>query len=173
MNTIISNKKVAYNGALVAVACVFAYSLGVMLYAIIRSSVSIYSIMPLSERNTILLTNGFSIAYSVVVFSLLMALASSLVGAVAGVLLKNMLWLFNPKLLFNHAIVVSSITALVLMAVLYFLLYALLKERITFQYSETFLFWYLYPAIIFFAAAILGGVKLNKHFIKLKSNQMK
>jgi hypothetical protein len=173
MSKIISNKAAAYNGALVAVAGVFAYSLVVMLYAIIRSSVSICSIMPSAEQNTILLANGFSIAYSVAVFSLLMAIASSLAGAAAGVLLRNMLWRFNPRLLFNKAIVVSSIIALVLLGTLYLLSYTLLKERITFQYAETFLFWYVYPAAIFFVAMVLAGVKLNKHFIKLKRKLMK
>ncbi len=54
MNTTISNKTAAFNGAVVAVAGVFAYSLVVMFYAIIRSSVSIYNVMPSSERSTIL-----------------------------------------------------------------------------------------------------------------------
>jgi hypothetical protein len=171
MNTIISNKAAAYNGALIAVAGLFAYSLVVMLYAIIRSSVSIYSIMPSPERSTILWTNGFSIAYSVVIFSLLMAVVSSLAGAVAGVILKNVLLWLNPQLHFNKAIVISSITALVLLATLYLLLYRLLKERITLQYAETFLFWFLFPAVIFFIACIIGAIAMNKElriFSKLK-----
>jgi hypothetical protein len=171
MNTIISNKKAAYNGALVAVAGVFAYSLVVMLYAIIRSSVSICSIMSSSERNTILWANGFSMAYSVVVFSLLMAVASSLAGAVAGVLLRKLLLWFNPKLHFNKAILISSITSLVLLAALYLLLYVLLKEMITLQYAETFLFWYVFPAVIFFVAAVLSGVNMNKQLQAMNSNE--
>jgi hypothetical protein len=162
MNTSISNKTAAFNGALVAVAGVFAYSLVVMLYVIIRSSVNIYSIMPSSERSTILCTNGFSMAYSVAVFSLLMAVPSSVAGAVAGVILRKMLWWFNPQLHFNKAILVSSITALVLLAALYLLLYVLLKERITFQYVPTFLFWYVFPAVIFFTVCVVGGIRLNR-----------
>ena len=92
----ISNKTVAYNGAVVAVATVFAYSIIVMIYAIIRSSVTICSIMPKVERNTILLANGFSVAYSVAIFSLLMAVFSSAAGAVTGVILKKLLLYFNP-----------------------------------------------------------------------------
>jgi hypothetical protein len=162
MSKTISNKAAAYSGALVAVAGVFAYSLVVMLYVIIRSSVSISRIMPSAEQSTILWNNGFSIAYSVAVFSLLMAVVSALTGAAAGVLLRNILWWLNPKLLFNKAIIVSIITALVLLGVLYLLLYTLLKERITFEYAETFLFWYVYPAVIFFAATIYAGIKLTK-----------
>jgi hypothetical protein len=171
MNTDISNKTAAYNGALVAVAGVFAYSLVVMLYVIIRSSTVIYNIMPSLQRSTILWTTGFSIAYSVAVFSLLMAVVSSLAGAAAGVLLKKALLLFNPQSHLNRVFFVSSITALFLLAVLYLLLYTLLKERITFQYAETFLFWHVFPGLIFFAAAVTGGVKLNKHFIKLKATK--
>jgi hypothetical protein len=162
MNTTISNKKAAYNGALVAVAGVFAYSLIVMLYAILRSSVCIYSGMPSSERSTILWANGFSMAYSVTVFSLLMAVVSSLAGAVAGVLLRKILLWLNPQLYFSKAILVSSITALVLLGALYLLLYILFRERITVQYAETFLFWYVFPSVIFFTAMVLAGVKLNK-----------
>lgn len=162
MRKVFSNKTAAYNGALVAVAGVFAYSLVVILYIITRSSAVIYSIMPSAERSTILWTNCFSMAYSVAVFSLLMAIVSSLAGAAAGVILKNvMLWL-NPQLHFNKAILVSSITAIVLLSLLYLVLYLLLKERITLQYAETFLFWYVFPAVIFFLAIVTCGVKLNK-----------
>jgi hypothetical protein len=171
MSATITNKTAAYNGALVAVAGVFAYSLVVMLYAIIRSSVSIYSCMPSAERSTILWTNGFSIAYSVAVFSLLMAVASSLAGAVAGVILRKVLLWFNAKKHFNKAILVSSITALVLLLLLYLFLYILLKERITLQYAETFLFWYVFPAVIFLAAVVLAGVKLNKQLQAMNSNE--
>lgn len=76
----ISNKTVAYNCAVIAVAAVFAYSILVMAYAIIRSSVTVYGIMQDSERNTNLLASGFSVAYSVVVFSNLMAAFSSIAG---------------------------------------------------------------------------------------------
>jgi hypothetical protein len=171
MNTIISNKTAAYNGALIAVAGVFSYSLVVMLYAIIRSSATIYSSMPSSERGAILWTNGFSIAYSIVVFSLLMAVVSSLAGAVAGVILRKVLLWFNAKKHFNKAILVSSITALVLLLLLYLLLYILLKERITFQYAETFLFWYVFPAAIFFIAVVLAGVKLNKQLQAMNNHE--
>lgn len=169
MNTTISNKKAACNGALVAVAGVFAYSLAVMLYVIIRSSISIYSIMPSTEQSTILCTNGFSIAYSVVVFSLLMSAPSLLAGALAGVILKNVLLHFNSQRHFSKAILISSITALVLLLLLYLLLYMLLKERITLQYAGTFLFWYVFPAVIFFIAVVISGVKLNHYFIKRKN----
>jgi hypothetical protein len=162
MNTTISNKTAAYNGALLAVAGVFAYSLVVLLYVIIRSSANIYNIMPSSERSIILWANDFSMAYSVAVFSLLMAVVSSLAGALAGVVLRKVMLWFNPQLHFNKAILISSITALVLLSLLYLLLYLLLKERITLQYAETFLFWFLFPAVIFFTVSIIGALALNK-----------
>jgi len=162
----ISNKKAAYNGALVALAGVVAYSIAVMLYVIIRSSATIYNIMPSSERSTILWTNVFSIVYSVVVFSLLMSVPSLLAGAVAGVVLRKVLLWFNPQLHFSKAILISSITSWVLLLLLYLLLYMLLKERITLQYAGTFLFWYVFPAVIFFIAVLISGAKLNNYFIK-------
>ena len=167
-NTIISNKKVAFNGAIVALAAVFVYSLVVMYYTIIRSSATIYNVMPYSERSIILWTNGFSIAYAVVVFSLLMSVPSVLAGSVAGVILRKVLLWLNPKLHFSKAILISSITSLVLLLLLYLLLYMLLKERITLQYAETFLFWFVFPSFIFFIAVVISGAKLNNYFIKRK-----
>ena len=158
----IPNKAVAYNGAIVAVAAVFAYSTIVMIYVIIRSSATICSIMPIGERNTILLANGFSIAYSVAIFSLLMALFSTMAGAVAAVILKKSLLYFNPHSNFRKAILISCITALSMVMIVYILFYALLKDRMTFNYWETFSFWFLFPAIIFFAVCIIGSSKLNK-----------
>jgi hypothetical protein len=158
----ISNRDVAYNGALLSVAAVFGYSMLVMMYTVIRSSATIYSIMPIRERNTILLATSFSIAYSVAIFSLLMALLSSLAGAAVAVILKKLLLYLNPRFSFRKAIIVSCMTALVLLILIYILAYALLKDRMTFNYTETFLFWFLVPAVIFFAVCIIGGSKLNK-----------
>lgn len=158
----ISNKTAACSGAIIAVAAVFAYSFFVMLYAIIRSSISISSIMPSTERSTILWANGFSMAYAVAVFSLLMAVISSIAGAVVGMVLINVLRRYNPHFHFNKAILLSSIIALVFLLQLYLLLYILLKDRITFQYAETFLFWYAIPALIFFIVVVISGVKVTK-----------
>lgn len=159
---IISNKAVAYNGALVAIAAVFAYSITIMIYTIIRSSATIYNIMPIGERNTILLANSFSIAYSVAIFSLLMALLSTMTGAVAAVILKKALLYFNPRFNSKKAILVSCITACIILTIIYILFYSLLKERMTFSYWETFSFWFVFPAAIFLIACIIGGRQLNR-----------
>ena len=157
-----SNKSIALNGAIIAVAAVFAYSIIVMICSFIRSSSNIYSIMPTGERSTILWANGISIAYSVAVFSVILALISSIAGAVAAVILKKLLLGFNPHFIFIRAVFISSITAFVLLIFLYLLLYALLKDWMTFYYLETFLFWFLLPAVIFFLVCVVGGSKLNK-----------
>jgi hypothetical protein len=158
----VTNKSVARSGAIIAVAAVLAYSLVIMAYTIIRSSASIYSIMQGRERNTILLANGFSIAYSVAFLSIVMAAFSTLAGAVAAVILKKSLLYFNPGFNSKKAIIISCITALALLLLMYLLFYSLLKERMTFDYMETLLFWYLFPAVIFFGVCIIGGSKLNK-----------
>ena len=128
----ISTKVTAFNGATVAVASVFAYSIIIMIYAIIRSSATIYSIMPMGERNSILWANGISIAYSVAVFSVILALISSVAGAIAAVILKNFLLYLNPQFNFRNAVLISSITALALLILMYFSLYALLKDWMRF-----------------------------------------
>jgi hypothetical protein len=158
----ISNKKIAYAAAKLAVAGVFSYSLVVMLYVIIRSSVTICNSMPSGERNNILMQNGFSIAYSVAVFSILMALLSAISGAIAGVIFKKFLQYFNPNFSNRKAIGISCLTAFVTLIIMYLLLHALLKDWMTFNYIETFSFWFLMPAIIYVGACIIGGSKLNK-----------
>ena len=155
-------KSVAYNGAVAAIAAVFAYSLIVMMYVLIRSSATIYSIMETGERTTILLASGFSVAYSVAIFSLLMAAFSSVVGLVTAVILKKSLLYFNPRFNFRKAILISGLTASALLTVIYLLLYTLLEDWMTFNYIETLLFWFLFPAAVFFVACIIGGGKLNK-----------
>ena len=157
-----SNKSIALNGATLAVAAVFAYSIIVMIYSFIRSSATIYNIMPTGERNTILWANGISIAYSVAVFSVILALISSVAGAIAAVILKKLLFYFNPLFNFRKTVFISCITALALLILLYLLLYALLKDWMTFNYFETFLFWFLFPAAIFFFVCVVGSSKLNK-----------
>lgn len=158
----ITNKSVAYKGGELAVAGVFGYSLVVMLYAIIRSSLTIYNIIPSGERTDILINNGFSIAYSVAVFSILMALLAFISGAIAAIILKNALQYFNPNYNIRKAIVISCITAFATLVTMYLLLYALLKNWMTCNYMETFSFWFLLPAAIYVGACIIGGEKLNR-----------
>ena len=160
--TNISDKFMALNGAAVAVASVFAYSSLVMIYSIIRSSATIHSIMPMGERSSIIWANGISVAYSVAVFSVILALISSISGAIAAIVLKKLLLYFNPQFIFRKAVLISCITAFVLLIILYLLLYALLKDWMTFNFFETFLFWFLFPAAIFFSVCVIGGSKLNK-----------
>jgi hypothetical protein len=158
----ISDKTVAYAGAKIAIAGVFCYALLVMLYAIIRSSLTIYNIMPSGERNNILFLNGFSIAYTVAIFSILMGMFSFMAGVIAGIILKKMLQYFNPNFSNTKTIVISCITAFTTLMIVYLLLFGLLSNWMTFNYVETFSFWFLLPAIIYAGACIIGGYKLNK-----------
>jgi hypothetical protein len=158
----ISNKMVAYASAKIAISAVFGYALCVMLYAIIRSSITIYSIMPSGERSDILFSNAFSIAYSVAIFSLLMAALSLVFAAIAGVFLKKVLQWFNPSFSKGKATVISCFTALATLIMLYVLLHWLLNDWMTFYYLETFSFWFLLPAILYFIACIIGAGILNK-----------
>ena len=136
----ISNKKVAHSGAIVAIAAVFGYAFIVMTYVIMRSSSTIYSIVPQEEKTSIIWANGISVAYSIAVFSLLMAVLSAIVGAVTAIILKKILLYFNPEFNFSKAILISFVTALIGIIIGYFTLFALLKDWMTFNYIEPFLF---------------------------------
>lgn len=162
----ISDKKLAYNGAVIAIAAVFVYSIIVMIYVIIRSSVTIFSIMPKGEIKTILWANGISVAYSVAVFSMILSIFSAGAGAITSVILKKSLLYFNPRFNLRKALLISSITALGLLIITYLFLYVLLKDWMTFNYTGTFLFWYLFPAAIFFPVCVFGGSRLNTIFAR-------
>ncbi len=163
--SIISNKKVAYNGALVGIAAVFGYSLVVAVYVVIRSSSTIYSIVPQEEKTSIIMANGFSMVYSIAIFSLLMAVFSAIIGAVVAIVSIQLLLYFNPEFNFKKAILISFITALIGVIIIYFMLFAVLKDWMTFNYIEPFLFWFLIPAAIFVGVCIVGGRQLNRVFI--------
>jgi hypothetical protein len=163
--SIISNKKVAYNGAIVAIAAVFGYSLVVAIYVVIRSSSTIYNIVPQEEKTSIIMTNGFSAIYSIAIFALLMAAFSAIIGAVTAIILKKILLYFNPELNSKKAILISFITVFIGVIIMYFILFALLKDWMTFNYIEPFLFWFLLPAAIFMGVCIVGGRQLNRIFI--------
>jgi hypothetical protein len=97
----------------------------------------------------------------VAVFSLLMAAVSSIAGSFAAVILKISLQYFNPGVSFKKAILISCITALAQVVLLYMLFYALLKDLMTLYYMETFIFWFLFPAVTFCTVYIIGGSKIN------------
>lgn len=166
----ISNKKVAYNGALVGIAAVFGYSLVAAIYVVIRSSSTIYSIVPQEERTSIIMANGFSVVYSIAIFSLLMAAFSAILGAVSAVILKKILLYFNPEFNVKKAILISFITALIGVIIIYFILFALLKDWMTFNYVEPFSFWFLLPAAIFMSVCMIGGSYLNRYLKLFKGD---
>ena len=153
---------VAYSGALVAVVAVFAYSALVMVYVVSRSSASIYSIMPIGERTAILFASGISVAYSVAVFSVLMAVPFSIVGFASSIILKKALLYFNPFCIPKRAVFISATMALAMLILVYVLLKISLKNWMTMDYLEMLLFWFGFPAVFFSVSCIVGGMKLNE-----------
>ena len=157
-----SNRSIAYYGASLSVAAVLFYSILIMIYVITRSSLIIYRIMPDVERNTILWAN----AYSVAGFSLLLSVISSAVGAAGSIILKKLLLHLNPGFDPRKSGLIGCLTALLMISFIYLLLYTVLKERMTAKYFETFLFWFLFPAIISFTISVIGAVRLNSLLAK-------
>ena len=161
----ISNKRVAFYGASIAVATVFFYSLAVMIYVIIRSSLTIYEIATLEVKTSIILQNGISVAYSIVIFSILMAIISSILGSITAIILKKSIRYFNPNYENRKSILISGIIAVLANSIVYISLRTMLRDWMTFHYIETFLFWFLLPSLLFFMACIIGGKQLNMAFL--------
>ena len=69
---------------------------------------------------------------------------------------------FNAVGNFKKALLITCITAVLVLMMIYLALYWRLEKWITFQYFETLLFWFLFPAIIFLTATLVGGIQLNK-----------
>ena len=171
---IISNKSVAVKGVTLIVASVFGYSLLVIIYVIIRSSITIYNIMPHEEKVAILWNNGISVAYSIAIFSIIMVTISIVIGSISALILKNGLFYFNPRYNNKKAIFISFTIAILVIISIYLMLLALLKNWMTFNYIEPFLFWFVFPATIFLVVFVYGGNKLNNELsrmnIKSKNN---
>jgi hypothetical protein len=165
----ISNKRMAIYGASIAIATVFFYSLMVMIYVVIRSSLTIYEILLSEVRTSILLQNSISVAYSIAIFSILMAIISSIVGMITAIILKNCLLYFNPKFNKRNALLISGIIAIFINGIVYFLLRITLHDWMTFNYIEPFLFWFLLPAIIFLIINLAISKKLNSIFKELNT----
>ena len=159
----LSNKRLAANGALLTTAAIFVYSLLVLLYVLIRSSFQIVQLMPPGERSGILFANAVSLTYAVAVFSVLMALLSSPAGAVAALVLKQLLFRFNPEFDRQKTIVFSGAIGVLLLLIVYVLLRFLLQSWMTVDYPETLLFWFGFPASICLAVCTTGGIVLNRY----------
>jgi hypothetical protein len=157
----ISNKRLACDGALIATSAVFIYSLIVLIYVLIRSSSTIYGIIPFGYRLSILFENSIAGAHSIATFSILMAIISSVVGAFTAIILKKSLFYFNPNITHKKVVLISGITPVLVLSIIFFLLRILLKDWMTFNNVEPFLFWFLFPAAVFFGACISLGTYLN------------
>jgi len=155
----ISYKNVAFISAKLATVGVLAYSLLIMAYALIRSSVTIFKMMPKDERQGILFLNSLSIAYAVVIFSLTMALVSSMGGALSGMILKKSLLVFNPLCNKKKAVLIGIIVFVMLLGMLYIIFYSALGPNL--NHPEPLLFWFAFPAIFFCIACVKGSVLLN------------
>jgi hypothetical protein len=157
-----NNINIGYYGALISTAAIFLYALVVMIYVIVRSSNFIFSAMPAGERAGIMVANGFAVAYSVAVFSIVMAIVSSAVGATSAIIIKWSLVRFNNKSDMQRAVFMSGAVAMMVLVIVYIILRTLLKGWMTWQYPETLFFWFGIPAVLFFGACVVGGTKLNE-----------
>ncbi len=157
----ISNKKLAFDSAIITTAMVFLYSIIIMIYVLIRTSVTICNIMPAGERISIVLQNGLSVGYSISIFSIIFAIITSIIGIFTAISLKKLMLYFNPKFKNKTAIFISGILGILIISVVYFSLRVLLKDLMTINYIESFSFWFLFPAILFLVGCLIGGYKMN------------
>jgi hypothetical protein len=161
----LTNKKLAFDGALISVACIFFYAQLVMLYVVTRSSVSILSAMGKGEWEGILLANGVSLIYSVAVISVLVSLISSLIGAAAALLLGKALLRLNPSGDSIRALIISFLLSVLLIISVYILIDLFLIPHMRSRYPEAFLFWIAFPSLIFIVSNLIGGMALNRSYI--------
>ena len=156
-----SNLRLAYFGAIVATATVLLYSIMLLIYVIIRSSLTIYDIIQSEEKTLILFKNAISVAYSIAVFSIIMAIFSSMVGALTAIILKQSILHFNPKFLKRKTKIICVTLSILIVSIIYLLLRFLLKEWMTFDNIEPFLLWFLIPSVLFLIIGIFSGSQLN------------
>lgn len=166
LQTKLSDRQLAYRGALITVAAVFFYSLLVLVYVITRSTISLVKILPGEPVNNLLIGTNFSILYSVAVVSILVAGFSSIGGATGALFLHRFLTYFNPSYKKKKAAWLSVIFSTLAIIVIYLVLYVLFREKMSSAYMPTFLFWYVIPASIFFSISVIAGIRLNEFLRK-------
>jgi hypothetical protein len=161
----LTNKKLAFDGALISVACIFFYAQLVMLYVVTRSSVFIFSAMGKGEWEGILLANGVSLIYSVAVISVIVSLITSIMGAAAALVLGKALLHFNPSGHTVRAFIISLLLSVLLSISVDTLIDLFLIPQMMSRYPEAFLFWIAFPSLIFIVANLIGGMALNRSYI--------
>ncbi len=161
----ISDGRLAAKGAILTTAAIFIYSLIVLLYVVLRTSFEIANKLPVGERSSIIFANAVALTYTIAVFSLLMVLVFSITGAIGALVIKRLVFRFNPQFNVRKTLLFSGMVGLVLLVLVYVVLRLLLQKWMTLQYPETLLFWFVFPATICFIFYLISGMAFNRFLL--------
>lgn len=151
-------------GAAIGVGLAFAYAALFIVYATIRSSLLVIRVNPDAGVPGTVAGYLFTLAIPALVIAAMMAVPAALVGLFTAPILMRVASKFNPRRSAGRAIMIGSTTCLIVAL----LLLVIFQRMLGFSFAdvlanpETFLFWFVLPAVIFVAAGGLAGREINR-----------
>jgi hypothetical protein len=156
-------RKVLLTGAAAGTGLTFAYALLFALYAIVRSSASIWATIP-PDINLLgtLSANAASITVASLATAVVLALVMALLGMGTAVVIKGLDSLFNPTHDSQRAILIGCGAALAFVLVCQFAVNMLMGGSLSSLGGETYLFWLGLPALIHIGTGAAGAWTMNQ-----------
>jgi hypothetical protein len=158
-------------GAAPAMGLAFAYSALFIVYAAVRSSLLVIRVNPDAGVPGTTVAYFFALAVPALVIAAMMAVPAALIGLIAAPILKHVVAIFNAPRSEGRAITIGSATCLFITV----LLLVIFQRMLGFTFadmlanSETFLFWFALPSLIFIAA---GGMAARQ-LVRIESEKFR
>jgi hypothetical protein len=147
---------VALRGAAVSVGLTFAYALAFLLYAIVRSSLTLAArVNPDTGLLGTLIATWTSLAIAVLTMASLMAVVAAVLGTATALIVLWLSSVLNPRRVSARAIMIGLVTCLGIALLLNLALQQALSLSWSALVSEAYLFWLGLPSLIYVGA---GGV---------------
>jgi hypothetical protein len=139
----------AWDGAKIGIVLTFAYALTFAVYAVIRSSVRIQGILQPDEWWGLTLGNAVTLTFGVIVFALVTAILSALIGALTIVVLKWLLALLKADQSPRKAVLIGVVASFACWLTVTLVLQIVSGGRISMAFPETYVFWVGLPGLVF------------------------
>lgn len=161
-----SLRNVAWSGAGTCTWLAFAYAGAFVLYAFIRSALTVQATVNQDAGIiTTLIATWSSILVAALTITILLAIPVAIVGAITGLIIKQLDMILNSRHSPRRAVLIGLITGLGIVAVLHLALRSAVNFSLSDLGSEAALFWIELPCLIFVVASALVSWRAAKKSI--------
>jgi len=157
----VSWRLAAVRGATIGIWLTFAYAVLVALYAIVRSSLRIQTALASGDALQMMFGTAVTLAFGILIFAVVMALVSAVIGGISAIVLQWLLLRFNPRHASTQALFIGLGLGIGCWFVVNLILLVMPGSRLTLAYPETYLFWFAVPGLIYVVASVLTSRTLN------------